>query len=389
MLLARKGYRVLLVDRASFPSDTMSTLIIWQFGIAHLQRWGLLDRIVGSNCPCVVRFTMDLGDFPLSGWGPPVDGANDSYAPRRKVLDKILVDAAAEAGAAVRERFSVQQVLFDGDRVTGIKGRDYGGSTATERARIVIGADGRHSLVARSVQAPEYNATPSLSCFYYTYWSGVPIENYEVHWPDRRFILAVPTNDRMVLITTGWPVSEFHEFRNDIEGNYMGTIDLAPRLAERVRSGTREKRFVGTTDLDNFFRKPYGQGWALVGDAGYNKDPITAYGISDAFRDAEFLAEAIDAGLSGRRPLADAMAGYERKRNEAAMPLYERTLRAASYSPHPPGAYELRRALRHNQEDADRFFGVVAGTVSRDEFFDRDNIQRILAASQGGEAGAL
>ena len=388
MLLARKGYRVLLVDRAGFPSDTMSTLIIWQFGIAHLQRWGLLGRIVGSNCPRVVRFTMDLGDFPLSGWGPPVDGTNDSYAPRRKVLDKILVDAAAEAGAEVRERFSVQQVLFDGDRVTGIKGRDSGGATATERASIVIGADGRHSLVARSVQAPQYNATPSLSCFYYTYWSGVPIENYEVHWPDRRFILAVPTNDRMVLITTGWPVSEFHEFRNDIEGNYMRTIDLAPRLSERVRSGTREERFVGTADLDNFFRKPYCQGWALVGDAGYNKDPITAYGISDAFRDAEFLAEAIDAGLSGRRPLADALAGYERKRNEAAMPLYERTLRAASYSPHTPGAYELRRALRQNQKDADRFFGVVAGTVSRDEFFARDNIQRILNADQGREAGA-
>ena len=301
MLLARKGYRVLLVDRAAFPSNTISTHMIWQTGISRLKRWGLLDRLAASNCPLVSALTMDLGDFPLTGWGPPADGVSDSYGPRRIVLDKILVDGAVEAGVELRERFAMDKLDFDGDVVTGITGRDKGRSTITEKARIVIGADGKNSRVARTVGGPVYNAHPSLSCFYYTYWSGLDVKTFEGHWPDRRFILAVPTNDGLVMVTTGWPIDEFHEFRKDIEGNYMKTIDLAPRLSERVRSGRREERFVGTADLDNFFRRPYGPGWALVGDAGYHRDPITAYGISDAFRDAELLADAIDEGFFGAR----------------------------------------------------------------------------------------
>ncbi len=154
MLLARKGHRVLLVDRATFPSDTLSTQIIWQSGVSRLKNWGLLDKLNESNCPSVTKFTMDLGDFPLSGWGPPTDGVSDSYGPRRTVLDKILVDAAAEAGAELREGFSVQEFLTDGDRVTGIRGRERNGPTVTEKARVVIGADCRHSPLARAVQAP-------------------------------------------------------------------------------------------------------------------------------------------------------------------------------------------------------------------------------------------
>ena len=326
---------------------------------------------------------MDLGDFPLTGWRPPPDGVSDSYGPRRIVLDKILVDAAVEAGVELRERFTMDKLDFDSDVVTGITGRDKGRSTITEKARIVIGADGKNSRVARTVGAPVYNAHPSLSCFYYTYWSGLDVETFEVHWPDRRFILAVPTNDGLVMVTTGWPIDEFHEFRKDIEGNYMKTIDLAPRLAERVRSGRREEKFVGTADLDNFFRRPYGPGWALVGDAGYHRDPITAYGISDAFRDAELLADAIDEGFSGRGPLEEALADYERKRNEVAIPQYERTVRTASYKPHSAGAFKLRAALRGNQKDTDAFIGVAAGTVDRDDFFAR---RKHPADNGGGRA---
>ena len=120
MLLARKGHQVLLVDRASFPSDTMSTLIIWQTGVAKLKQWGLLDRLTATGLPANTKFTMDLGDFPLGGWAPPVDGVTDSYAPRRKVIDKILVDAAVEAGVEFREKFSVRELIFDGDQVVGV-----------------------------------------------------------------------------------------------------------------------------------------------------------------------------------------------------------------------------------------------------------------------------
>ena len=179
-----------------------------------------------------------------------------------------------------------------------------------------------------------------------------------------------------------WPREQFHTIRSDIEKNYMETIDLVPGLAERVRGGRREERFYGAADLPNWFRKPFGPGWALVGDAGYSKDPITAFGISDAFRDAELLSEAIGEGFSGQRPLDDALARYEHRRNEAAMPLYETTLRAAEYDQHDPRSLELRAALRGNQADTDLYMGVLTGSLPKEEFFNSQNIRRILADAQ-------
>ena len=322
MLLARQGYRVLLLDRAGFPSDTLSTHYIHQPGVARLKRWGLLDQVVASNCPPARRQVLDVGPFALVGTPPPADGVADAYAPRRRVLDTILVEAAVQAGAELREHFTVQELLTDGERVTGIRGHAAGGAMVTEEARIVVGADGLRSFVARSVQAPAYNTRPARTCAYYTYWGDVPIQGIELYVRPDRAIIAGPTNDGQTLTIIYWPRAMFHDVRADIEGHFMQALDLAPGLAERVRHGKRSERFQGTADLPFFFRKPYGPGWALVGDAGYHKDPFTAEGITDAFRDAELLGEALDAGLRGRRPLEEALAGYEQRRNEAALPIY-------------------------------------------------------------------
>jgi len=268
---------------------------------------------------------------------------------------------------------------MDGERVSGIRGHTPGGSPVSEQTRIVIGADGLRSLVARTVQAPIYLEKPTFTCFYYTYWSGVPMEGLEIYPRDRRFLIGFPTNDGLVCIAMEWPHAEFHAFRANIEGNFLQTLELAPGLAARVRSGKRAVRFMGTADLPGFFRKPYGPGWALVGDAGYHKDPCTAQGISDAFRDAELLAEALDRGLTGRRPLEEALADYERQRNEAVMPLYEWTCQFARLKPLRPELQQLLDALQGNQEQTDRFFGTIAGTVPMLEFFSPENIGRILA----------
>ena len=380
MLLARKGYRVLLVDRATFPSDSMRNHVIRHPGVVQLHRWGLLDRIVAAGTPPIRKHTSDFGDFPFVGYHPPGDGVDAEYGPRRLVLDKILVDAAAEAGAEIREGFSVSEVVVEDGRVTGIRGKAKGGTTVTERARIVIGADGQHSLVARTVQAPLYDERPALTCGYYSYWSGMPCEGIEVYLRDRPvFLLAYATNYGLTCIAIQVPVSEFSSIRADIERYFFEALDLAPDLAERVRAGRREERFVGTADLPNFFRKPYGPGWALVGDAGYHKDPITARGISDAFRDAELLAEAIDAGFSGRHPLDGALAGYEQQRNEAARPAYEETCQVASFPTLPPRVYRLRAAIRGNQELCDLMAGVNVGTVPGENFFGLESIQRIMS----------
>ncbi len=381
MLLARKGYRVLLVDKATFPSDRMSTHYIHQPGVAQLQRWGLLEQVTASNCPPILQGHFDLAPFALTGVPPQADDIAQAYCPRRTVLDKILVDAAVAAGAELREGFTVQEVLMDDQRVTGIRGRAGGGSWVTEQARIVIGADGLHSLVARTVQAPTYNEKSTLGCGYYTYWSDVPMEGFEIYQRDRRMMGAFPTNDGLVCLVVAWPHAQFRAYRADIEGNYLKTLELVPHLAERVRSGKREERFVGTADLPNFFRKPYGSGWALAGDAGYHKDPSTAQGITDAFRDAELLSEALDSGFTEHRPLEEALADYERQRNETVMPIYELTCQLASFEPSPPQMQHLFAALQGNQEQTNRYIGTIAGTVSVAEFFSPENIQRIVAAA--------
>jgi flavin-dependent dehydrogenase len=385
MLLARKGCRVLLLDRAGFPSDTLSTHYIHQPGVARLKRWGLLDRIASSNCPPVLRQMLDVGPFALVGSPPPADDVTEGYAPRRRILDQILVEAAVAAGAELREHFSVKELVTEGERVIGIRGRGVGGAMVTEKARIVIGADGMRSLVAHSVQAATYQVRPTLTCAYYTYWSEVPIQGAELYPRPNRMIVAAPTNNGQTITIVYWPNAAFHEVRSDIEGNFLKVLDLAPGLADRVRNGKRSEPYRGTAVLPNFYRKPYGPGWALVGDAGYHKDPITAQGISDAFRDAELLAEAIDEGLSGCRTLGHALADYERRRNEASLPLFEMTCQFATLQPPSPEQQQLFAALRHDQEQTDRFFGTVVGTVPIPEFFAPANIGRIVGAARLGE----
>ena len=383
MLLARMGYRVLVVDKATFPKDTISTHWIWPAGVAFLKRWDLLDRVHASNCPPISNISWDFGPFPLVGSPPPADGGiRTGYGPRRTVLDQILIDAAVEAGAELRQGFSVKELVMDDDRVVGIRGHAQGGSLVAEKAPIVIGADGMNSFVARVVNAPKYHETPPLAVSFYTFWSGVPWDKFEVYLrgEQRRWIGMVPTNDGLINLFVSWPVEEYRAFRNDIEGNYLKTLELVPQLAERVRGGKREERFFGKI-VPNFFHKPYGPGWALVGDAGCDKDPTTGQGITDAFRDAALLAEAIDAGLAGTQPMQAALAEYEQRRNAVSMPTYQFTCEACLYMPPPPERVEFLHALRGNQPEIDRFHGCLAGTVPFAEFWAPENLERIMHAA--------
>lgn len=381
MLLARKGYRVLLVDKATFPSDTLSTLLIHQPGIARLKRWGLLQQLIDSQCPEIPGWLYDIDDrVTLIGCAPPFEGISHSFAPRRIVLDHILVEAAQAAGVEVREHFFVQDLLMEGEQVKGIRGRTSDGGLVTEEARLVIGADGVHSLVARTVQAPTYNEIPTRTCAYYSFWSGLPCEYFEAYMRSQqhRFIGFLPTHNHLTCLFISWPITEFQTIRSNIEGNFFKVLDLVPPVAERVRQGQREDRFFGTATIPNFFRKPYGPGWVLVGDAGYHKDPLFGEGITDAFRDAELVATAVDAGLSGRRPLEEALADYERQRNATVAAIYPLVCQTAALEPLPPEQLALFVALHGKQEDIDRSFGVVAGTVPAEEFYSPENIGRIL-----------
>jgi 2-polyprenyl-6-methoxyphenol hydroxylase-like FAD-dependent oxidoreductase len=379
MLLARKGYKVLMVDRARFPSDTISTHILHPPGVASLRRWGLLDRVVATGCPPIHTYEVDFGPFAISG-APGTGEAPVAYGPRRTVLDKLLVDAAAEAGVEVREGFTVSEVVVDDGRVTGIRGHGGDGRTVTERARVVVGADGRHSPVARAVKPEQYHEKPQLLCGYYTYWSGLPMDGRFQTWvrPYRGFA-AWPTNDDLTVVIVGWPFAELEANRRDVEGNYLKTLELAPELAGRVHAATRQARFVGTA-VPNWFRKPYGPGWALVGDAGYNKDFITGHGMHDAFRDAELCATALEQAFTGARPFEAAMGDYQATRDRQVLPMYELTTEFATLEPPPPEQQQLLAAMRGNQEAMDGFARVLGGVTSPAEFFSEEHVGRILAA---------
>ena len=235
-------------------------------------------------------------------------------------------------------------------------------------------------MIARMVGAPTYNEQPATSCAYYTYWSDVSIQAAELYPRPERMLIAAPTNDGLTMMIVYWPVTDFPRVRADIEGQFMQALDMVPSLAERVRAGSRAEKFRGTADLRGFFRRPYGPGWALVGDAGYHKDPITAQGMTDSFRDAELLVDAIDDTFAGRLSTEDALASYEQKRNEAVMPLYQMTCDLAKLEPPPPEMQSLFAALRDNEEQSGRFLGTIAGTVPIPEFFSLENMRRVTGA---------
>jgi flavin-dependent dehydrogenase len=238
------------------------------------------------------------------------------------------------------------------------------------------------STVAHTVKAPEYNTKSPLACYYYTYWSGVRWDGIDLSIRNGRYVGGFPTNDGLTCIFAAWKNNEFPTYRAAVEANYLSTLDAVPGLTERLCDAKREHRFMGTADLPNFFRKPYGPGWALAGDAGYHKDPFTGQGIANAFCDAERLADAIDAGCSGSCSLDDALDGYERQRNEAFLPMYEYTCHLASLDPPSQDEQNFFAALRGNQPETDRLFGaILAGTVPLDEFFAPNNVRRIIASA--------
>jgi 2-polyprenyl-6-methoxyphenol hydroxylase-like FAD-dependent oxidoreductase len=385
MLLARKGYRVLLVDKARFPSDTISTHIVWPHGAELLDRWGLLDRLAATNCPPVaLDMVFDVGPFALRGGVPDANGGRGGFCPRRTVLDKLVVDAAVESGAELREQFAVEALVWDGGRVVGVRGRTRRGGPVEERCRVVVGADGVHSLVAKAAGAVEYDVKPPLATFYYSYYSGFEAEDLEQYVRDHQGAACFPTNDGLTLIAAVWPSRRFQEIRSDVQGHVRKVHESTPSVADRLQRARREEKWVGTAGVPNYFRKPYGPGWALVGDAGYAKDPITAQGISDAFVDAEGLSATLDSVFSAGRPFDDALAEHQSRRDQRVKPMYEFTCTLAMLEPPPPPMPQLFAALRHDRKATGQFYSALTGAVPLPQFMNPENVARIVGGAGGG-----
>lgn len=360
LLLARAGRSVLLVDKATFPRDTLSTLYVQPPGVALLRRWGLLDELVASGCPPLRRISYQLGDVVLDG--EPDGGV--AYAPRRLVLDAILARAAVAAGVELRPGHTLRGVTRDDDgRVTGVELRGPDGSTVVEHAALVVGADGMRSTVAAAVGAATTVQDSPKTCVYYTFWPGVA-DHFELHEAPGRWIGAAPTHGGLSLVQAYFPQSEFPRVRADAMRAYLDNVRAAaPELYERMRAVEPAERLYGTGDQRNHFRAAAGPGWVLVGDAGHCKDSITARGISHAFLQAQLLADHVDGLPLDAAPALDAaLARFGSARDAALVDDYRDTLAVARLAA-PPHRVEMLREIGSDPQRVRRFFAAMAGVA--------------------------
>jgi flavin-dependent dehydrogenase len=324
MLLARAGHRVLVLDRASFPSDTLSTHFIQSPGMARLAKWGLLESVFATGCPPIKMGLLTIDDQAAEAEFALPEGVPGLAAPRRTVLDKVLADAAVESGAELRQGAMVDSLLVEGDRVVGVQGHDSNG-TFEERARFVIGADGRNSMVARGVHSTLHLYDPVPGAGFYSYWADVDCTRAELYAHAEGFTVAFPTNDELTTIAMVFPEERFATMRKDSENEVLAWLDKLGTLGERVRAGRRAHELIPVVNVVNLLRQPWGPGWVLVGDAAYLKDPTPADGISDAWRGADFAADAVHKVLSGDVTEEDALERYRTQLEEFSIPLLEKT----------------------------------------------------------------
>jgi len=357
MLLARAGHDVLVVDRAQLPSDTTSTHSLVRGGVLQLSRWGLLDEVLDSGAPPIrsVLFQQhgDGATQPLRIAVKDKAGVDMMLAPRRYLLDAILADAAVRAGATMLTGTTVGDVIRGDDgRVGGVLATGPDGTSRQLTARLVIGADGVRSRMAELFGARVREShDPSGTCLY-TYVGGVPWDGFEFHLGHRAFAGVFPTHHGEAAVWLIRPTALLEPVlaagADRAEAFLQALRTCAPELAERVEGGTVTAPVRGSVGLPNHVRQAAGPGWALVGDAGYHRDPITGHGLTDAFRDAELVAEAADAVLGGFADERIAMRAYERQRDDAIRETFRITRAMATFP--PAGRFvelqgELSRAL--------------------------------------------
>jgi 2-polyprenyl-6-methoxyphenol hydroxylase-like FAD-dependent oxidoreductase len=330
MLLARAGRRVLLVDRAEYASDTLSTHALMRGGVMQLHRWGVLDAVRDAGTPPIRRTVFHYGDERVDIEMRELHGVDTLYAPRRTLLDRVLVDAARDAGAEVVWGVRVHGLERDsGGRVRGVWTETDSMSEAFACAPIVIGADGMGSTIARLVDAPVEYETSSASAFIYGYFEGLESAQYDWYYQPGVSAGVIPTNGGLANVFAGLPPGRFvAERHRGVKSIFASVLDAAaPEVAETLRDRSPAGRFRSFPGRNGYLRRAHGPGWALVGDAGYFKDPMTAHGITDALRDAELLTRAL---LESPVHAPDA-SSYQTVRDALARPFMDVTAAAASY----------------------------------------------------------
>jgi len=378
MLLAAKGHRVLLLEQTAVPSNMAhSTHLIHPLGLAYLETWGLLDAIL-QRATSFTDWSVDLHGAFLHGAPPPVGSMARSAAPRRDILDGELARAAQSAGAELRDNCRVGGLLFDGGRVVGIEAKDSEGRQFSARASLVIGADGPASMVAKCVGAAEHHVEPPLQSNIWSYWRDVPVDHLHITIREGAGAFAFPSSDGTVLVAANLLHADFLRSRRRKEPAFHAMLKhIAPDLAAKLTEGVQVDRFFSGCTR-SFVRRSHGPGWALVGDAGMKKDPVTAQGIAGAFASADMLANAVDRGFGAAETLDAELAEYERARDAWLLPYYDFTLRLAAFAKPNAEQAAFNHALANDPEGKSQLFGAVSLTFSPDKLMAPDNMRRIL-----------
>jgi 2-polyprenyl-6-methoxyphenol hydroxylase-like FAD-dependent oxidoreductase len=333
-------------------------------GVALLEEWGVLAPLVEAGTPPATRAELDVDGVLLSADFPSVAAVNAVYSPRRYWLDAALVEAARTAGAQVREGFTVHDLSWSGGRVVGVVGQGRSGASVREDAALVIGADGKHSTVARLVGARRYRARPQQTFASYAYWSGVELgRTARLYTRPGLAAAAFPTDEGLSVVFLSQPRPSFEQYRRDIPAGFVAAAARAGDLGERLLGGQLVERIRTTPDLPHRLTTPCGPGWALAGDAGAVMDPVTAQGITHALRDADRIARAVIAVGHDRDGRDTALESTGRARDRALRGVFDGTARLAALAPLNRAQRALLSVVADDPAQAAAFVAAFTGAA--------------------------
>ena len=380
LLLARLGLRVLLADKARFPSDTLSSHQLQVPGAAALRRWGLLDQVLRHDLSAVSELELTVRDSAVRGRLPAVDGVSLLASPRRARLDHLLRTAAHDAGAELAEGFTVDGVDIVDGRAVGVVGRDASRATRRVQADLVVGADGKNSIVSAAVRARVLRNHPRQTIAAYAYWSGLQLERAEVHHLPGRAIAAFPTDGELTVTFVAAPTNELAVARRDPVSFVRGALARCDNLGRVTQRAEPVERVRLAPDLPHRMLQAHGPGWALVGDAGMVMDPVSAQGMTNAFLSAEMLARAVAMAMEDNRQLDAHLDHYQAERDRAFSSMFNFTAELARLRPSLQSALVVQH-LRRSQSTVDRLLAVFSGVEDPDHFFRPVNIARSIGAA--------
>lgn len=385
MMLGRAGARVLLLERSTFPSAPVSVPVVFANALAILDRLGVRQALENSGAARIYHGGATVGDKVLHTGVPAYAGIDYHLGVRREILDALLIEQAArEPNVALRTGFTVTGLLRGGERVIGVRGRQGGAAEEELQAAVVAGADGRQSSVARAVDAPIYNRKPGKNCVYYAYYRNFRDRGEPMTYSYRgegHSVLTFTADNGLTAVSLGSQPEDWPQFKRDAAGEFERRWRAIPELAELGRDAERVGQVKGHGPRDTFYRKPYGPGWLLVGDAGYYKDPCTGQGIYDALRSAELATAAWCAWRQGTS-WVEAMGGYQRSRDEETKLMYQLAVESSKIPKHAKPNLVERMLFNMLAADPDylvQLVGIYNGASAVNEYVGPRGGVRLLA----------